>query len=130
MHSRKIPKGITLIELMITLGIIAVVASIAVPAYQGYIKTSYVAECQNEVAAIKLALEEYFLENGSYFSGSGTTALEGASASIYDASKAGGASGHCDYQVNSTTTNYTITATAKSGGKLDGEGTVYTYTKE
>lgn len=121
-------KGLTLIEIMVALAILAVVAGVAVPAYTGYIKTSYRAECQNEVSAIKLAEEEYYLENGSYFSGSGASTLKTQSSSIYDPSTAG-LSGNCDYSVASTTTSYTITASAKSGGKLDGEGTIYTFTK-
>lgn len=120
--------GITLIELMVVIGILAVISSIAIPAYKGYIKTSYRAECQNEVSAIKLAEEEYFLENGSYFSGSSASSLQTASGSVYLPSTAG-TSGDCDYSVTSSSTSYTITAAAKSGGKLDGEGTIYTFTK-
>jgi len=120
--------GITLIELMVTLAVLAIISAIAIPAYKGYIKTSYRAECQNEVSAIKLAEEEYFLENGSYFSGASAATLKTASGTIYDPSTAG-TSGNCDYSVTSSATSYTIKADAKAGGKLDGEGNIYTFTK-
>ena len=121
-------KGITLIELMIVVAVLAIISAIAIPAYRGYIKTSYRAECQNEVAAIKLAEEEFFLENGSYFSGSSASTLKTASGTIYDPT-ASGLNGNCDYSATVTANSYTITASGKSGGKLDGEGTIYTFTK-
>lgn len=120
--------GITLIELMVTLAILATVAAIAIPAYKGYIKTSYISECQTEAAAIKLAEEEYFLENGNYFSGSNASGLSSASGSIYSPTSSGTA--NCEYSVDTSVAgSYTITASGKAGGKLADLGTVATFTK-
>lgn len=60
-------RGFTLVELMIAMGVLAVVAAIAIPAYNGYIAESRKTEGWNNLAAIKLAQEEYFLENNRYF---------------------------------------------------------------
>jgi type IV pilus assembly protein PilE len=59
--------GFSLIELMVTVGILTVIAGIAFPIYTGYMNTARFSEAQNEFAAIKLAQEEYYLENNTYF---------------------------------------------------------------
>ena len=61
--------GFTLIEMLITLAILGIVASIAIPAYNGYITTAKMSEAHNNLAALRLALVEFFLEYISYFLG-------------------------------------------------------------
>ena len=51
-------RGFTLIELMIVIAIIALLVSLAVPAYQNYIIRSKVAEGLSVAASAKLAIEE------------------------------------------------------------------------
>lgn len=119
-------QGFTLLELMITVAILGVIAGIAIPAYKGYITTSHKTECQNEVAAIKLAESEYYLENNAYFSGTGWSALEGASNNIYQASNdvKNSNKSQCTYKVNVTSgpDTYTIEADVNtSGGNLAGQ---------
>ena len=60
-------KGVTLIELIITVAIISVLAGIAIPAYNGYLTTSRYTEAQTVINHINLAQSEFFLENNSYF---------------------------------------------------------------
>lgn len=56
-------KGFTLIELMVVVAVIGVLAAIAVPQYQNYIKKSQFAEVINQTSAIKisdaLCMKEY-----------------------------------------------------------------------
>lgn len=59
--------GFTLVELMIVIAILGIVSAIAIPAYTGYIATARMTEAKNNIAALKLAEEEFFLENNSYF---------------------------------------------------------------
>jgi len=126
MHTQK-QQGFTLVELMTTVAILAIVASIAIPAYKGYIQTSHKTECQNEVAAIRLAEEEYFLDNNAYFKGSDVSTLEKNSSNTYQASSAAkSAKTECDYTVTITGTppTYDIKATGNANNNLSTLGTV------
>ncbi len=66
--------GVTLIELLMAMAIIAVISSIAIPMYSGYISTARETEAWYNISDIKMAEEEYFLENNSYFPAAGSTA--------------------------------------------------------
>lgn len=59
-------KGFTLLELMITLVIVAILAAIAVPSYQQYVLKSRRIEAIHGLQAIVGAMEKYFLDNNSY----------------------------------------------------------------
>lgn len=58
--------GFTLIELMIVVAIVAILSAVSIPAYQSYIRRSYVSEATSSIAAIKSAEESYFTVNGCY----------------------------------------------------------------
>lgn len=59
-------QGFTLIELMIVVGIIGTLASLAVPAYQSYVARSQVAEAVHLVGAARTAITEYYANNGAW----------------------------------------------------------------
>lgn len=58
--------GFTLIELMIAVAIVAVLSAVAIPAYIGYLRRSYLNEATSSISAIKSAEESYFTINGCY----------------------------------------------------------------
>ena len=75
--------GFTLIELMITVGVLAVVAAIAIPAYTGYTETGRLTEGWNNLNALNAAEQEYFLDNNAYFDGAGAAALKTSSGNLW-----------------------------------------------
>jgi type IV pilus assembly protein PilE len=58
--------GFTLIELMLVTAIIAILAGIALPNYQGYVKRTRVADATAALADYKVKLEQYFQDNRTY----------------------------------------------------------------
>ncbi len=59
-------KGFTLIELMIVIAIVAVLAAVALPAYQDYVLRGKLSEAYGELAAMRTKLESYYLDNRTY----------------------------------------------------------------
>jgi len=102
--------GFTLIELMITVAILGVIASIAIPAYNGYVLTAKMTEADNNLAALRLAEEEYFLENNNYFDGINTSTVATNSQGLWSATKGSNGSVNFNYVVT-LSSGWTATAT-------------------
>lgn len=119
MNFPSLQKGFTLIELMVTLAILGILAAIAIPAYNGYITTARMSEAQNNLAALRLAEEEYFLENNEYFEGANTAAIETDSDNLWAATKGDGGF-NFDYVVT-LSSGWTATATGKTGTSVAGK---------
>lgn len=55
--------GFTLLELLIVIGVIAILASIIIPSYRGMITEGDITAAQGEVKTLGLAIENYYLHN-------------------------------------------------------------------
>lgn len=60
-------RGITLMELIITVAIIAILAAVGTPMYTGYIRAAKNADAQNTLKTIFLMQKNYFSENYCYY---------------------------------------------------------------
>ncbi|NJO15050.1 MAG: prepilin-type N-terminal cleavage/methylation domain-containing protein [Thioploca sp.] len=63
---RQFHYGFTLIELMLVISIIGILAAVAIPAYQNYIKASKVAEGLVLVSSIEMAVADYYSYRGKF----------------------------------------------------------------
>lgn len=75
---KAIQKGFTLIELMIVVAIIAILAAIALPAYQDYTKRARVSEAVSLVAGAKSAVAEYYSNENAWPGSNADAGLEAA----------------------------------------------------
>ena len=58
--------GFTLIELMVTVGIVAIISAIALPAYDIYVRKAARAEGKAALLDVAAKQEQYYLDNKSY----------------------------------------------------------------
>jgi type IV pilus assembly protein PilA len=79
---KNVQKGFTLIELMIVVAIIAILAAIAIPAYQNYLIRSQVSEAAVLADGVKTPLAEYFANNGDWPSATASIGLPTTAASM------------------------------------------------
>jgi len=66
LRNRRGSRGFTLIEIMITVVIIGVLAAIAIPSYQDYVRRGYVVDGTNALATMRADMERYFQDNRTY----------------------------------------------------------------
>ena len=74
--------GFTLIELMIVVAIIGVLSAVAIPQYQNYVARAQVSEGFSLLASGKMAVAEYYNENGTYPADNATARLSAANTII------------------------------------------------
>ncbi len=59
-------RGFTLIELMVTVAIVAILASIALPAYGRYVQRGKIAEATSGLAAMRVSMEQWYQDHRTY----------------------------------------------------------------
>ncbi|EKE68265.1 type IV pilin protein [Gallaecimonas xiamenensis] len=99
--------GFTLIELMITVAVVAIIGAIAYPSYTAYIAKSNRAEAQAELMRLANLQEQYRIDHRTYTANLG---LVGGSAASYSIAK-----GSFTIAASAARDTLTLTATASSG---------------
>lgn len=60
------PRGFTLIELMVTVAIVAILAGTALPAYTDYIRRGQLPEAFSALADYRIKMEQYYQDHRNY----------------------------------------------------------------
>ena len=111
--------GYTLIEVMITVGIVALLAGIAIPSYRNYEIRGQLVPGTNALLAGRTAMEQYYQDNRTYLNGTTCGWTPGTVQNF-------------TLSCSATSTTYTITATGTGpvvGFQygIDQNGVQYTY---
>jgi type IV pilus assembly protein PilE len=110
--------GFTLVEIMIVVAILAIIAAIAIPAYNGYIREAKLGTAKANMETLRIFLEDTKLEDGSYVPGGGsgpaTYANTGAVETAYNWSPDGDQDKY-SYSVTASSNSYDIVVQHTSG---------------
>lgn len=110
----RLPRGFSLIEVMIVVAIIGILATLAYPSLQGYLQQAKQSEAKTNLAAIHTAQKLYHATQGSYASALTALGVEIADDALYS------------YSLTATASTFTATATAN----LDDDATEDTWTMD
>lgn len=72
--ARDTARGFTLIELMITVAVIAILSAVALPSYRDYVIRGNVPEATSRLATKQVQMEQFFQDNRTYVAGPGCAA--------------------------------------------------------
>lgn len=104
--------GFSLIEIMVTIGIVGLLTAIALPSYNAYVLQSHRVDAVRSLTAFRQALERCYSQNFTYLN-SGTTPCPAAPGTATSSTN-----GYYDITFAiASATQYTITATA-TGAQL------------
>ena len=124
-HSRKnascyptlTERGFTLIEVMIVVAIIAILATVALPAYNDYIRRGQLQEAFVHLADYRVKMEQYFQDNKNYGATAGTVCATGAAYANWNTFAPTGAK-YFTFACATANTGQTFVVTATGNGGL------------
>jgi len=115
--------GFTLIEILIVIAIVAILASVAVPAYSDYVRRGQVAEAFSQLSDFRSKMEQYYQDNRKY--GTDTTCAADSTATAWNGFAD---TDHFKYECTLTDTTtqqaYSIKAIGKAGAAVGNDYTI------
>jgi len=123
--SRRID-GFTLMEVMITVAIVGILASIALPSYTDYVRRGQLPEAFSALSDYRTKMEQYYQDNKNY--GTAAKCAADTTANGWNGFAPAGAK-HFTYAcaTSNSQQSYTVTATGSSGSAT---GHVYTIDQD
>lgn len=76
-------RGFTLIEIMITIAIVAILSAIAIPQYQDFVVRGELVEAHSGLAAYRVKQEQWYQDNRNYGSGGCGSPVTGPNAPVF-----------------------------------------------
>lgn len=110
----RVQKGFTLIEVMIVVGIVAILSAIAIPSYTDYIRRARITEATSTLASMRVKFEQFFQDNRTY--ALACTVAPAVSVAMLPVNTAN----FTFACLGLNATNYTITATGIAGTSMAG----------
>ncbi|WP_272885347.1 type IV pilin protein [Calidifontimicrobium sp. SYSU G02091] len=80
---RRSTRGFTLIEVMITVAIVAILAAVALPSYRDYVIRGRIPEATSQLGALQVRLEQFFQDNRTY-AGAPACAVDTTTSRVFD----------------------------------------------
>jgi type IV pilus assembly protein PilE len=110
--------GFSLIELMITVVIIAIVTSIAIPSYREHVKRTMRTDATTALLRLAAEQEKFYIANNAYTIDLGDLNIDGTDEGLYTLA----------IESDDVTLNFTASAAAKSGESQANDGDCQTFT--
>jgi len=112
--------GFSLIELMVTVAIVAILAAVAYPSYRDQIVRSRRSDARSALNEVAAKMQQYYLDNKSYAGANGTPSVVGSNGSSSE--------GYYTITIASDATTFTLTATPTTKGAQNADTTCATFT--
>ena len=117
---RRLAAGFTLIEVMIVVGIIAILAAVAIPSYSEYARRGQLPEAFSTLAAFRVNMEQFFQDNRNYGTGTCGNPAAGARPTWATNLEVDQASRKFQYACRLQGDGYFVEAVGKTGGRVTG----------